>query len=340
MSGVGWGLLALGVLALACIWCWTAYRRWLRECTRRASAETTVAETPLGRVEYDVRGAGPVVLHFHGGNVGHNGWFFLEHLIRAGFTVLTPDRPGYLGTPIENGGTPEQQADLAAALLDTLGIDRVAVVGLSAGGPGAIQFVVRHAERVDALVLLSAISQRTGLSADQTGSTLGRLVMTRRFQNFAYFLINRAMHLFPAVSMQDFVRTETTYDKATGKALIKQVLADPEQKRQVLAMADAMVPALPRFPGVSNDLAVQQNLDDLPLERVGTPTLIVGSRYDGDIGYQNSLNAHEKIPDSDLVTVDQFGHLIWWGDPAVTRHLESQIEAFLLQHQAPVADGN
>ena len=70
-----------------------------------------------------------MVLHFHGGNVGHNGWFFLEHLVRAGYRVLTPDRPGYLGTPIENGGSPEQQADLAAALLDTLGIERVAVVG-------------------------------------------------------------------------------------------------------------------------------------------------------------------------------------------------------------------
>ena len=126
----------------------------------------------------------------------------------AGYRVLTPDRPGYLGTPIVNGGTPERQADLAAALLDTLGIDRVAVVGLSAGGPGAIQFAVRHADRVD----------------------------------------------------------------------------------------------------------------------------VVGSRHDGDIGYANSVNSHEKIHGSTLITVDQFGHLIWWGDARVTRDFQRAIEAFLDRH--------
>jgi pimeloyl-ACP methyl ester carboxylesterase len=206
------------------------------------------------------------------------------------------------------------------------------VVGLSAGGPGAIQFAARHADRVDTLVLLSGISQRTGLSKDQTGSAVGRLVMTARFQNIAYFLVYQSMYRLTASALQDYVKTETTYDKATGKALIKKVLADADQKRQVLAMADAMVPALPRFPGVSNDLSVQETLDELPLDKVHAPTLVVGSRNDGDIGYENSINSHEKIAHSTLITVEQFGHLIWWGEPSVTRDFETRIEEFLAQH--------
>src|SRR5262245_40746284 len=217
----------LSAIALVAIGLWAWYRRWLTTRRRMASAGSRIVQTALGPVEYGTRGEGPVILHFHGGNVGHNGWFFLEHLVLAGYQVLTPDRPGYLGTPIGNGGSPEQQADLAAALLDSLGIERVAVVGISAGGPGAIQFAARHADRVDALVLLSAISQRTGLSADQTGSTLGRLVMTPRFQDVAYFLIHQAMTRFTSWSMQDLVKTETTYDKAAGKRLIEKVMADP-----------------------------------------------------------------------------------------------------------------
>jgi hypothetical protein len=111
--------------------------------------------------------------------------------------------------------------------------------------------------------------------------------MTRRFQDPAYFLINQAMKRIPKLVMQDYVRTETTYDAATGRSFIERILTDPAQRRQVMAMADAMVPALPRFDGVANDLAVQQELDELPLASVAVPTLVVGSRHDGDIGYVN-----------------------------------------------------
>jgi pimeloyl-ACP methyl ester carboxylesterase len=135
MTWLWWVLGIVGGVALATLGCWCWYRAWLKRMTHEASADSRVAQTALGPVEHRDRGAGPVVPHFHGGNVGHNGWFFLGHLVRAGWRVLTPDRPGYLGTPIENGDTPEQQADLAAALLDVLGIDRVAVVGISAGDP-------------------------------------------------------------------------------------------------------------------------------------------------------------------------------------------------------------
>lgn len=267
-------IVALASALVIGVWAW--YRRWLATHRRLASADSQIVQTSLGPVEYGTRGKGPVILHFHGGNVGHNGWFFLGHLVRAGYQVLTPGRPGYLGTPIDNGGSPEEQADLAAALLDRLGVERVAVVGISAGGPGAIQFAARHASRVDTLVLLSAISRRTGLSEDQTGSTLGRLVMTPRFQDVAYFLIHQATTHFTASSMQDLVKTETTYDKVVGKRLIEKILADPGQKRQVLLLADAMVPAMPRFAGVMNDLEVQQDLGELPLEQVRAPTLIPG----------------------------------------------------------------
>ena len=88
-------------------------------------------------------------------------------LAAAGAAVVVnyaTDRPGYLGTPLGGNGSSEAQADVAAALLDALEVERVAVVGISAGGPGAIQFAARHPERTRALVLLSAVSRRTPLS--------------------------------------------------------------------------------------------------------------------------------------------------------------------------------
>ena len=316
---IGVGLLALRL----------GYRRWLARHTARVSADSTVVQTPSGPVEYDLRGRGPVVLHFHGGNVGHNGWFMLSHLVDAGFRLLTPDRPGYLGTPLGDNGAPEAQADLAAALLDALAVESVAVVGVSAGGPAAIQFALRHAGRTRSLVLLSAITRRTQLTDDQRNSTLGKLVMSRRAQNPAYFLIHQAMKRMPAVALRDYVRTETTYDAVRGKRYIVQVLADPLQRSNVRDLADAMVPALPRFAGVMNDVEVQQSLDDMPVETIAVPTLIVHSRYDGDVPYDTAVHTASRIPGAECITVDQFGHMIWWGDPRVTRDFQRRIERFL-----------
>jgi hypothetical protein len=63
-------LLGLPAVALGLF---ASYRRWLESQRRRASASGVVATTALGPVEYDLRGQGPTVLHFRGGNVGHNG---------------------------------------------------------------------------------------------------------------------------------------------------------------------------------------------------------------------------------------------------------------------------
>ena len=70
-------------------------------------------------------------------------------------------------------------------------------------------------------------------------------------------------------------------------------------------------------------------LDNLPLEQIQIPTLIVGSKNDGDIGYENSTNSHAKIPNAELITVEQFGHFIWWGDARVIKDFQKRIEIFL-----------
>ncbi|MEO0565622.1 MAG: alpha/beta hydrolase, partial [Chloroflexota bacterium] len=326
------GLLIAVILTGGLVWLLSGYRRWLAHHTQRVATDHKTIQTEHGPITYDRRGAGPVVLHFHGGNVGRNGWFMLGHLIDAGFQVLTPDRPGYLGTPLTGNGSPEQQADLMAALLDALEIEQVAVIGVSAGGPGALQFALRYPDRVQCLVLLSAITKRTELTDDQLNSTLGKLVMTRRFQNPAYFLIHQAMRRMTAPALQDFIRTETTYSPEEGQRVIDQVTKDPAQLRQVHALADAMVPALPRFDGVMNDLDVQQALTPLPLETIKAPTLIVHSAHDGDVPYDNATTATAAIPNAELITVKQFGHFIWWGDPAVTADFQGRVEAFVRDH--------
>lgn len=64
----------------------------------------------------------------------------------------------YLGTPLEGRETIDAQADLHAALLDVLGIERTGVLGWSGGGPSSYRLAVRHPQRVSGLVVLAGVS--------------------------------------------------------------------------------------------------------------------------------------------------------------------------------------
>jgi len=303
---------------------------WNKNKLLQSTAESQIAQTQLGPVEYDLRGEGPVVLHFHGGNVAHNGWFLFEHLVENGYSLLTPSRPGYLGTSItEQNQSPAGQADLVAALLDTLNIQPVAVVGASAGGPGALQFALRHPDRTQRLVLVSANTQRTPLSEEQRNNPLAKMIMNKRSQNLTYFLVHRGMTKLPALTLKDLAKTETTLGEARSQELIEQILDDPEQLNNLHRMADAMVPAKPRFDGVMNDLRNQEEMERFPLENIQASTLIIHSRYDADIPYDNATFVHETIPQSELMTVDQFGHMLWFGDPEITKSYQQRIQDFL-----------
>ncbi len=94
-------------------------------------------------------------------------------------------------------------------------------------------------------------------------------------------------------------------------------------------LADAMVPALARFPGVMNDLEVQQSLPDQRLEALALPVLIIHSRYDGDVPFAGAEEAAAQIPGAELIAVDQFGHFVWWGDPDVTRQFQQRMLEFV-----------
>ena len=60
-------------------------------------------------------------------------------------------------TPLQSGRTPQDQADLYAAILDTLDIERAVVLGFSSGGPSAVHFAARYPDRTTSLFLDTAI---------------------------------------------------------------------------------------------------------------------------------------------------------------------------------------
>src|SRR5512133_1902046 len=86
-----------------------------------AAARPALSTTARGRVEWAEYGAGPAVLALHGAMGGWDQSLLLARTIAAGgHRFIGLSRPGYLGTPLAAGRSPEEQADLYAAALDVL----------------------------------------------------------------------------------------------------------------------------------------------------------------------------------------------------------------------------
>jgi 3-oxoadipate enol-lactonase len=107
-------------------------------------------------IALDVAGEGPLLLFLHG--IGGNRTNWREQLVHFGgrFTAAAWDARGYGLSGDDDPATPRDHAAYAADLLrvvDHFGTVRANLCGLSMGGRIAMDFVVRHPDRVNALIL-------------------------------------------------------------------------------------------------------------------------------------------------------------------------------------------
>ena len=132
-----------------------AFTRDLRALEVRLRGRSRLLATPSGPIEYADVGKGAPLLMIHGTGGGFDqGLRFADRLLTGGLRVIAPSRFGYLRSAFPEDASPERQADAFVALLDHLGIDRLPVVGGSAGALSAAWFARRHPDRCAGLVLL------------------------------------------------------------------------------------------------------------------------------------------------------------------------------------------
>ena len=148
-AAVAVALAAVGVLALR-------YRRDLNSARARLDTlDRRVISTEFGTLEYAEHGAGDPVLVSHGIFHGCDGGLFSTRDVVVDRRVVSPSRFGYLGSTLPAGATGADQADAFVVLLDHLQIDKIDVIGISAGTGAAVQLALRHPDRVEHLVIIS-----------------------------------------------------------------------------------------------------------------------------------------------------------------------------------------
>jgi pimeloyl-ACP methyl ester carboxylesterase len=126
-------------------------------CTAKGHAPDVAG----GRVEigegtflvYDVNGEGPGVVLIHGGMLDRRMWDAQLASLKRRFRVVRYDTRWH-GKSSGSSGPWADEEDLRI-LLDHVGLERAALVGLSMGGRIAIDFALRHPDRVSAIVAIS-----------------------------------------------------------------------------------------------------------------------------------------------------------------------------------------
>lgn len=309
--------------AAAGAWVYFRYRRDLSAAKARISSGSKLISTPYGLIEYAEAGAGVPVLVIHGAGGGFDqGVEIARPLIENGFKVIAPSRFGYLRTPLRRDASPMAQADAHAALLDALELDKVAVIGISAGAPSATQLCLRHPDRCTALVLGVPL-----LYSPRPAATPGKKPSAAR-----EFLLNTAIS-------SDFVFWMLS--KLAPGAMFKTVLGTPpedvnkagaEEEARLTEFLGHIEPISRRKKGLENEAAIAKSLPRYDLEHLRVPTLVFGVENCLYKTYPAACYTAEHIQGARFLGYSTGGHLCV-GNQA---ELWSEIQKFLkTMAQAP-----
>lgn len=273
---------------------------------------TSTAETPLGAVEYARAGDGAPVLFVHGTPGGSDTSTAMgQFLVDAGFTVIAPSRPGYMGTELGELTTIDQQADLLAELMTSLGFERFAVVAWSGGGPSSFRLAVRHADRVSALVPFACVSGRY----EERKETLETKLMFRT--SFGHWLMRFMEQHAPASTVKSTLGEEGELSRKELKRQTEEVMGDPKQAAVPLALAEVVADFDNRVAGYENDWKQFGEIESLGLESIAVPTLVVVGDADADVDPVQSDNAAAAIPGAEKLVIENGTHLALFAHPDV-----------------------
>jgi pimeloyl-ACP methyl ester carboxylesterase len=236
----------------------------------------------------------------HGTGGGYDqGLLFAASLRQRGFAIVAPSRFGYLGSAFPDDASPVHQADTLIDLLDHLGLDRVPVLGGSAGALTAAEFALRHPDRCSRLGLLvpaANLTNRdpvafTAIQRLAVGAVLG--------SDLAFWALSR---LAPGQMMRTLL--------ATDPALLDTVSG--EERLRARTILDRIFPISRKIDGLRTDGFWAGTPSPTAYERIEVPTLLLSCEDDLFGTAATARLLAERIPDAELSVYPTGGH-IWLG---------------------------
>ena len=218
-----------------------------------------------GHAEAYVRNLGPHSEHF---------WTIAIDMVGHGWT----DHP-------KNDVEIRDYVDHVLGVLDTLGIQRVAISGESLGGWVGARLAIDHPDRVSALVLNTA----GGTRADEKVMATIRTLSTRAVEDPSW----------------EFVRARLEWLMADKAHVNDDLVAT----RQAIYSQPGMVDVM-RHTLVLQDMETRQRnlLRPEDLARITAPTLVLWTTHDPTAGPDVGRELAESIPGAEFVMMEDCGH--------------------------------
>jgi pimeloyl-ACP methyl ester carboxylesterase len=283
----------LGAIALALIipggLIYSRYRNDMSLAYQRVSSRGKMIETACGPIQYTEFGEGPPMLIVHGAGGGYDQGEYFAKLIGGNYRWIAPSRFGFLDTPVPDGADSARQADAYACLLDSLGIDRVGVVGVSMGGPSSLLFALRYPQRTNSLVMISAASH----AIPPRPAILASIFSV--FQN-------------------DFVFWSMVRSSPEGLLVALGVPAEvqgqlsPDETARLHAFLESIIPMGPR----QNGQNLEQHMSEYDAEQIKNiqaPTLVLHARDDTLVSFDQGEFTAGNIPGAVFIPMEEGGHL-------------------------------
>jgi len=260
--------------------------------------DISITNTKHGKIEYSAIGKGKPVLFLHGGHSNCRETLFHKGFEIQKFQLITPSRPGYGNTPLNNNVTARHAADLIIALIDSLNIEKVILYAISAGGLTAIELAGNYPERVDKLVLASAVSRKWLDENGKVYKTAKRL-FNPLIEKIVWGIIRSFSSLFPNTIAKSF------YPQFSSNIPHKLSKPDVEELLSTFRHYNSKA-------GFMCD--INHKIDDDVISKIKCHTLIIHSKNDNSVSFEHAEFANKMIKDSMLVGLDnEWGHLFWIG---------------------------
>lgn len=309
------GLGAVGVLASAgAIATHRAFTSDLEGARQRLANRSSVIECRFGAMEYARDGLGPPVLMIHGTGGGFDqGIAFAHRLVEAGFQIIAPSRFGYLRSSFPPDPSSACQADAFLDLLDALQIERVPIMGGSAGALSALEFAIRHPHRCSALVPIVPATYVPARAPPAPPSAAAAAIIEHGLQSDLLFWTG--VKLAPRSMIRALL--------ATDPDLVDR--ASPEEQLRVRTILRDILPVSARANGLRNDAKLTGSPAPAALEKINAPTLAISLEDDHFGTFAAAQHIVSSIRGARLVSWKTGGH-VWVGHDG---ELFGAIAAFL-----------